>query len=679
MRKALFFVALAAALLACQITVPEPGPTQAPEEPSESPSPAPPTETPTPLPQPPSGGLTDPAIEPVYITGDIPYTSPFFVETLSEPLVLLEDQAGFVARDIEFNFRVESQVIGPVQLGADGTLRYALALPAVPQGTFVDVDNDGETDQGVQVFAVAYWSNTWGGPFLEERDGGAWSTGNVSTITNPERDGEIEGGILIVWAPDDMQAFPVGFGEDNRLFTEDDPVESIPAGYSLVDLNETPFVFWKEPTPEITLYEGALAVNDFSDRSYSDAFEAVFEKVSREYPFTADKGIDWDALYDEFSPQVAAARTDQDFYRAMRDWSLHIPDAHVGISLEPQVFFEEAGGSFGMRLAELDNGDVVVIDVLPDEFADLAGIQTGALILEWDGQPVQEALDQVEPLFGPYSTSHSRRLDQLVFLTRHPPQTRIEATFQNPGAAAPQTAELIATIEYDSLFDSIPFFAFDELALPVEAEVLDNGFGYMRITSFADDFRLTAFLWERFIDQLIENEIPGLIIDLRTNGGGSAGLASDFAGYFYDETIEVYRRSYFNDVTGQFEYSPGIADIDPAPLLYEGYVAVLVSPHCVSACEGFAHMLSLSDRSVIIGHFSTAGAFGEVGQGQYELPGGYQMQVPTGRPEDMNGDLLIEGIGVPLDIAVPVTLESTIGGIDAVLESAVSWLLDQIN
>jgi hypothetical protein len=33
-----------------------------------------------------------------------------------------------------------------------------------------DVDNDGETDAGVMVFAVAYWSNTFGDPYLEERD-----------------------------------------------------------------------------------------------------------------------------------------------------------------------------------------------------------------------------------------------------------------------------------------------------------------------------------------------------------------------------------------------------------------------------------------------------------------------------------------------------------------------------
>ncbi len=40
--------------------------------------------------------------EPVLITGRIPFTSPFFLDTTAEPFVLLEDEAGFVLRDLEF-------------------------------------------------------------------------------------------------------------------------------------------------------------------------------------------------------------------------------------------------------------------------------------------------------------------------------------------------------------------------------------------------------------------------------------------------------------------------------------------------------------------------------------------------------------------------------------------------
>jgi hypothetical protein len=206
--------------------------------------------------------------EPVLITGDIPYTSPFFLNSVSEPFIMLEDEAGFVKRDKEFRFALQGQTIGPVILDNDKKLTYSLALPEVPQATQLDVDNNGKTDLGVQIFQVAYWSNTWGGPFLEERDGKGWSTAYSSAITDPEKQDEIVGGILVVWAPDNKQGFPTGFGPDGKLFTTDDPTATIPAGYSLVDLNQKPFRIYKESQPKITLNEGAGAVKDYSSMSY---------------------------------------------------------------------------------------------------------------------------------------------------------------------------------------------------------------------------------------------------------------------------------------------------------------------------------------------------------------------------------------------------------------------------
>ena len=85
---------------------------------------------------------------------------------------MLEDLAGFSQRDRDFELPILGQAIGPVEVQEDRTITYNLALPSIPQGTQLDLDNNGQDDIGVQVFAVAYWSNTWGGPFLEARDGG---------------------------------------------------------------------------------------------------------------------------------------------------------------------------------------------------------------------------------------------------------------------------------------------------------------------------------------------------------------------------------------------------------------------------------------------------------------------------------------------------------------------------
>ncbi len=90
------------------------------------------------------------------------------MNSFAEPFVLLEDQAGFVGRDRDFEFRLQSQIIGPVELIDDNKINYYLSLPSVPQGTFVDVDQDAHADKGVQVFAISYWSNIWGDPFLSQ-------------------------------------------------------------------------------------------------------------------------------------------------------------------------------------------------------------------------------------------------------------------------------------------------------------------------------------------------------------------------------------------------------------------------------------------------------------------------------------------------------------------------------
>ena len=619
------------------------------------------------------------ADEPVVVTGTIPFTSPFFLDMAAEPFVLLEDQAGFVDRNEDFVFALPGQAMGPVWMIDDNTMGFSLSLPAIPQATLVDVDNNGKEDKGLMVFAVAFWSNIWGGPFLEEREGTGWSTAHSTTITDPDRDSEIVSGHLIIWAPDDKQSFPSGFGDDNMLFTEDDPVQAVPPGYSIVDLNKEPFQVYKEPDPEFELIEGAWAVKDFSDLSYRKAFDGMFEVVSREYPFTEEKNVDWEALYDEFAPLTDRVLSDFEYYMILREFTYAIPDGHVGIISDEhtgRALYEEAGGSFGLVLAELSDGRVIVTKVLPGTTGADAGIQVGAEIITWDGMPVTQALDEVEPFFGPYSTSQQKRLNQLIFLPRYPIYTEITFTYKNPGHA-PKEVTLEAPFEPDSYAEAFP--SFDPIELPIEAETLDSGFGYMKINTFGDDMNLMAQVWERHIENILDDETPGLIIDLRFNGGGFSGLALNFAGYLFDETILIARHSSYNDLLGEWEYSDYPTEIEPGPLYYDGPIVVIISPHCVSACEGFTYWLTQNGRATVIGYAGTAGAYGGVGSGQYAMPGDIEMQFPTNRSETPDGDLLIEGVGVMPDIVVPLTYEDVLGQADSLIEKAVEILQDLTN
>ena len=116
----------------------------------------------------------------------------------------------------------------------------------------------------------------------------------------------------------------------------------------------------------------------------------------------------------------------------------------------------------------------------------------------------------------------------------------------------------------------------------------------------------------------------------------------------------------------------------PGPMLYEGPVALLVSPYCVSACEGFAYALTWDERSIVVGHHPTAGAYGGVGRGQCSLPDDLSLQFPTSRTETLDGVLLIEGVGVVPDVTVPVTEKSALGLEDPVLDAAIEALLEEI-
>jgi len=613
--------------------------------------------------------------EPVIITGDIPYSSPFFVSTLSQPFVLLEDEAGFVERNIDFPFNLQSQVIGPVIIHEDNSLTYELSLPSIPQGTYKDVDQNNQDDKGVQIFAIAYWSNIWDGPFLEPRDGTGWSTAYSSTITDPDTDGEIVGGTLIVWAPDDNQGFPTGFGADNLLFTKDDPISTLQAGYNVIDLSTTPFQVSKEPNPNITLIEGDIAVNDFSDLPYEESFEKLFQKVSKEYPFTKDKNIDWQALYNEFAPRIRGSNNKREFYQTLHDFTLQIPDGHINLSIDPDDFYEKEGGGFGLVLAQLSNGKIIAKHVINNLSADKKGIKKGAEIITWNNEPVQTAIEKIVPYFGPYSTEDVNKLKQIDFLTRVPPGTDVEVSFINPGEITTTSVKLISEVEYESIFKTIPSIDMDPLSLPIESHTIeDSEIGYIQITTFSDDYHLMAQLWERYIQTLIDEDTEGLIIDIRNNNGGSTGLAMDFAGFLFSEDFTLYKSSYYNEKTNEFEYTKYKPKVHIAPITFKGKVVVLIGPNCISACEGFAYALTHNNRATIIGHYPSAGAFGEVGRGQYILPDDLKMQFPTGRPETQSGELLIEGSGIAPDILVPVTMESVLGNEDNVLQAAIDFL-----
>lgn len=639
------------------------------------------------------GGLTtSPAPEspaqddgPKIINGTVSYTNSFFTMGVAEPIIILEDQGGFVTRDRKFLIPVESQVIG--QITSDfytSPFTYSLTLPKEPKGTLRDVDNDGRQETGVMVFAVAYWTNTWGDPFLERRDqgGGGWSSAYASTKVSDDRDSYLEvfGGKYLVYAPDDGQSFPSGFGGDKKLFTDDDPIMDIPAGWSVINLDKTPFEIDRSENPEIPLIEPeGSALDDFSALSYTEAFDKMLEKFRNEYAFTELKGIDWDAKAAEFRPRFEEADKNNDsraYAFALRDFIWSIPDTHVGFDTTPlnDDFQADIAGGLGFAMRETDDGKIIANFILEGGPAARAGMAWGAEIISMDGVPTADVVDAVVPWSSPFSSPIIKRLQQLRYATRFRLEKgEVEVTFKNPEGAE-QTAVLQVVNEGDS-FNSSSFRADeDPTALPVEFKLLPSGYGYIKVSSFSDNDLLSILVWERAMRFFNENEVPGVILDLRNNGGGSGWLADQMAAYFFNEEIVVGKTAYYDDSTGEFFIDPDHEQLMIPPreeLQYNGQVVVMVGPNCASACEFFSYDMTINDRAVIVGQYPSEGAGGSV-EG-FQMPDGIYAQMTIGRAMDANGNIHIEGKGVVPDLKVPVTFETLLqqaNGEDVVLAFA---------
>lgn len=623
---------------------------------------------------------------PTIVTGKVEYTDLFFTMGVAEPVIILEDQGGFVARDRKFLIPVESQVIG--QITSDfytSPFEYSLTLPAEPKGTLNDVDHDGQEDTGVMIFAVAYWTNTWGDPYLERRDqgGGGWSSAYASTRVSTDSDSflEVTGGQYLVFAPDANQQFPSGFGADKKLFTDDDPLMDIPAGWSVIDMDQSPFGIDRSENPTLDLYEPeSAALDDFTQLSYTEAFDAMLDKFRREYAYTEFKNIDWDAREKEFRPRFEAAEKANDshaFALALRDFVWSIPDTHIGMDTSAlnDDFLADIAGGIGLALGETSDGEIIARYVTPDSPAAAAGIEFGAKIISLDGKPIDEVVSAIVPWSSPFSNPEIKRLQQLRYATRFRAEKgQVEVSFVNPGGVE-EKAMLNVVAERDSF--SVTSFAYGqpETSLPVEFEILPNGYGYIKISSFSDNQVLTIQAWEYALQYFNQNEVPGVILDMRYNSGGSGWLADQMAAYFFTEEIISGKGSSYDEVTGEFYMDPASEALMIPPreaLQYKGPVVVMVGPACVSACEFFSYDMTIHDRATVVGQYPTSGAGG--GVEAFLMPENTYMQMTVSRQMDADGNIHIEGSGVVPNVRVPVTAETfqrELAGEDVILEAAV--------
>ncbi len=412
------------------------------------------------------------------------------------------------------------------------------------------------------------------------------------------------------------------------------------------------------------------AEGDFQARSWTEAFDFMHAKLSREYPFTEWKGIKWDALYDTYSVRVADAQARGDrraYYIALRQYIHSIPDGYMETSEEENFRQEAIGGGFGISVAPLDNDLVVVYRIAKGSDAEKAGIKWGAQITQWNDKPIGEALKAAPDFWShaPAPTYVGRTLDRCMFLTRGPVGATAKVTFKNRDAEKPQTAALTARDDqYAGLGDVVRYARdFSEVESPVESRTLPGGYGYINILSQSTTL-MTPFpdrAFKKAVDKLNRDRVPGLILDLRGNEGGDMALAKAFAGHFVTASRSLGRLVAFNAEKGGFALNEQDSiTIEPRQPHYDGRIIVLIHRSTRDSGQVIARALQGQPNVVVMGVLGTEGSLAQVG-GEITMPGEYVLHYPIGRYVDEKGSVLIttnaEGDGgVQPDIVIPATV-----------------------
>lgn len=228
-----------------------------------------------------------------------------------------------------------------------------------------------------------------------------------------------------------------------------------------------------------------------------------------------------------------------------------------------QELQESTSGEFGGLGIEVgvEDGFVKVVSPIDDTPASKAGIEAGDLIVKINGAPtqgqtMQEAVDKMRGKIG----------------------EKITLTLVRDGGNPFDVTLARATIQVKS----------------VKAQMLENGYGYIRITQF--QVKTGEEVGKALAKFRKDNgkKMSGLILDLRNNPGGVLQSAVEVADHFLTKGLIVYTKGRIANSELRFSADPADAS-EGVPLV------VLINGGSASASEIVAGALQDQKRGILMG------------------------------------------------------------------------------
>ena len=399
-----------------------------------------------------------------------------------------------------------------------------------------------------------------------------------------------------------------------------------------------------------------------------ETFDAVWTIVRDTHFDKSLNGVDWNAARSEFRPKAASASTPAELRSVIHQMLGLLGQSHF--SVIPGAASADAGGEgtvgsatpgFDVRIVD---GEVLVTEVDAGSGAATAGIRTGWRITSIGGRPIAEMLKRLREA----PDDRIRNLEAWRLL-----QSRLRGS---------DGSELALTFEDGNGAEVKKTIArWQQQGQPVTVGNLPTMY-----VSVTDESRRTPAgrpvgvigfnVWMTAVDrpfQLAVDEhraASGIVIDLRGNPGGLAGMMMGIAGHFIPtrESLGVMKS---RDNELRFTVNPRLVNAEGHRVeTFAGPVAILVDGLSASASECFTGGMQSLERVRVFGERTMGAAL----PSQFDkLPNGDVFIHATADFVTSTGTRL-EGRGVIPDQVVPMKRADLLAGRDAALDAALRWI-----